>query len=624
VIGIMPPARDLPGVASDLYQPHTAFPDWERRRAVRAAGEWQVIARLRPSFTMEQAHAELTALSQALDAALPAPDRSNGVVMTPLHRHLVGPRQRLAIWILAAAAGCVLLIAIANVAGLSLARALARVDELATRAAIGASLARVMRLLMVESALLALASGAAGLIGAALAIPAVRRVSAELAWRGDPRITAAEWGWAFAAALVAAMIVALAPATAVARHSLRRLTASRRDASAHALTRRVRRLLVTGEVALAVVLLVSAGLLVRSWMLLQGTDAGFSPDGILSLNVSTSALPEAQRGAFYEDVLRSVSSLPNVRAAAFIGDFFISGDVEVAVTTEAATGSATIPRVRLRADEISANFFDTVSAPAVRGRAFTSADRAAGPPVAIVNESLARILWPGGEPVGARFKLGAADSDRPWVEVVGVAPDMRRQRADVAAMPQLFWPLSQQPSRNEVLLVRTGSGDPLRLQSSVQAAIGAIDRRAAVYGIAALGQQIAARQQEREVQTQMVTLFSVAALLLAAVGLYGLLHYSVTAMAHELAVRMALGATARDVRRVVIGEGVRVILAGIGIGLFGAVWLRDLLAALLFGVGAFDPVTLVAVCGALCAVAAAACYGPARRAVRVEPAAALR
>jgi predicted permease len=306
-----------------------------------------------------------------------------------------------------------------------------------------------------------------------------------------------------------------------------------------------------------------------------------------------------------------------------IGDLFISSDAEPIVTTE-GVGGITSGRLRLRMDEVSERLFATLGTPLLRGRFFSAEDGPDSPPVAIVNDAMARHLWPGRDPVGSRFKFGPQDSSRPWFTVVGVVGDMRRQGLETQPLPQMFQPLAQNPSGNEILLVRTSTDDSLAMVGTVQAAVRRVERNLPLYSVTTLEDRLGIYLAQRRFQTSLLIGFSVVALLMAAIGIYGLILYSVAARTQEIGIRMAIGAQAGDIFRMIIGEGLQLSVTGLAIGLVGALLAGRAGSSLLFGVTATDPLTFTTVSLLLAAVATAACYFPARRAMKIEPVVALR
>lgn len=394
--------------------------------------------------------------------------------------------------------------------------------------------------------------------------------------------------------------------------------------SSGAAVRGTRRALVVAEFALAIMLLSGAGLLIRSLWAVQHVDPGFRPERVLSAQLSTPAfMPAAQRAQFFGRVLEEVESLPGVESAALIGDLITGGSPEQTVTAESG-GQTVSGSLRLRRDEVSPGFFQAIGTPLVRGRFFSAADGPRSPRVAIVNDAFARRLWPGRDPVGQRFKPGAADSPGQWFTVTGVVADMRRQGLESEPVPQMFEPLAQNPSRLATLLVRTAARDPLTMAGAVEAAVRRVERHAPMYNVTTLEKQLGGLLAGRSFQTALLIVFAAVALLMAAIGIYGLIQYSVAARTHEIGIRMAVGAQPGGIFRMIMGEGLKLSAAGLALGLMGALWLGRAGSSLLYGADAADPSTLAAVSLLLTAAAAAACYFPARRAMKVAPAAALR
>jgi predicted permease len=624
IIGILP--ADFLFSDEDVWEPYTMFPDWEAIRRSRGSGFWSVVGRLRPGITVEQAQAEMNAIARRLDDQLPATNRNLGISVVPLSVQVTGRSARLTLWMLTGAVFCVLLIAATNVASLVLARSAGREKEIAIRAALGAGRGRIVRQLLAESLTLAVISGLLGLL---VALAGIRLILAlrpvGLARLNEVGLDAHVLGWALALCLLTGILVGLAPAITMARRNLGPSgQEGGRGVAGGVATRGIRRGLVVTEFALAIILLVGAGLLVRSLWSVENVDVGFRPARVLSMQLSTTAFKTpAQRAGFYNGMLEQIESLPAVESTGIIGDLFIGGNPERIVTAEGEARSVT-ERMRFRSDEASAGFFKAVGTPLLRGRFFSAADGPDSPPVAIINDAMARRLWPGLDPVGRRFKPGAADSGAPWFTVVGVVGDMRRQGLEQEPIPQMFEPLAQNPSRLATLLVRTSADDPLKMAGAVQAAVRRVEKHVPIYGVTTLDIRLGAFLTQRRFQTSLLIGFSVIALLMAAIGIYGLIQYSIVTRTHEIGIRMAIGAQAGEIFRMTIREGLKLSLTGLVIGLAGALWLGRAASSLLFGVAATDPLTLITVSLLLTAAATAACYFPARRAMKVEPMAALR
>jgi predicted permease len=378
------------------------------------------------------------------------------------------------------------------------------------------------------------------------------------------------------------------------------------------------------EFALAIMLLVGTGLLMRSLWSLQNIDPGFRPERVLYTQLSTTTITgDAQRIDFYNRVLEQIESVPGVESAGIIGDLFIGGNAEQTITTEGNAGTGS-ERVRLRRDEVTAELFRTIGTPLLRGRLFSGEDGPDSPRVAIINDAMARRLWPGSDAVGRRFKFGVADSRAPWFTVVGVVGDMRRQGLENEPIPQMFEPLAQNPGRLAALLIRTSSTDPLKMVEPVQTAVRRVEKYVPIYGVTTLEARLGGFLTQRRFQSSLLIAFSLVALLMAAVGIYGLMQYSVATRTQEIGVRIAIGARAGEIFRMIVGEGLKLSVTGLVLGLLGAWWLGRAGSSLLFGVTATDPLTFITVSLLLIAAGAAACFFPARRAMKIEPITALR
>jgi putative ABC transport system permease protein len=630
VIGILPADFQIARLDADVWDAHPS------RQSVRGSEFWFVVGRLRPATTFDQAQAEMSAIARRLNDPLPAAERNRGIRVVPLSLYMVGPQSRLALWMLGGTVFCVLLIAAANVTSLSLARSVARAHEMTVRAALGASAGRIVRQLLAENLLLAAISGLIGTLFALGGIHLIRAFGPANLPRLkevnlDPRVLA----WALGISLLAGILVGLAPAITTLRRDLRSSgQEGSRSVSGGPATRRIRRTLVVAEFALAVVLLVGAGLLVRSWWYVTNIDPGFRPERVLMIELSSPTTPyaatlreaistSAQRIDLYRRVLEQIQAVPGVESAGITGDLFIDNYREQVVTVERDDGTVS-ERLQFVGGEVSADFFKAIGTPLLRGRFFSIADGSDAPPVAIINEAMARRSWPGQDPVGRRFKLGPRDSGNPWYTVVGVVADMRRQGPEREPFPQMFVSLAQSPPQSADLFVRTSSDDPLAMAAALRAAVRRAEKNAPVYGVAPLEQQLGTYLAQRRFQTSLLAGFSAVALLMAAVGIYGLIQYSIATRTQEIGIRIAVGAHAGQIFRMILGEALKLSLTGLMLGLLGALWLGQAGSSLLFGVTPTDPLTLIAVSSLLIAVAVAACCFPARRAVKIDPIVALR
>lgn len=629
IIGILPADFQIARLDADVWEPHTS------RQSVRGREAWFVVGRLRPTVTFDQAQAEMSAIARRLNDQLPAA-RNRRIRVVSWSLYMVGPQSRLALWMLGGAVFCVFLIAAANVTSLSLARSLARVREIAVRAALGASAGRIVRQLLTEGVLLAAVSG---LLGTLLALVSIRLIRAfgpgNLPRLNEVSLDLRVLGLVLAISVLAGILVGLSPAIAALRRDPRPSgEEGGRSVSGGAGIRRIRRALVVADFALAIVLLVGAGLLVRSWWRVNSIDPGFRPERVLMMKLSTpttlhaATLREtisvsAQRIELYHRVLEQIQAVPGVESAGITGDLFIDNNREQVVTVDRDDGTVS-ERLQFVGSEVSADFFKAMGTPLLRGRFFSIADGPDAPPVAIINDAMARRSWPGHDPVGKRFKLGPRDSDLPWYTVVGVVADMRRQGPEREPFPQMFVSLAQSPPQSADLFIRTSSDDPLAMAGALRAAVRRVEKNAPIYGVAPLEQQLGTYLAQRRFQTSLLIGFSIAALLMAAVGIYGLIQYSIATRTREIGIRMAVGAQAEKIFRMILGEGLKLSLTGLMLGLLGALWLCQAGSGLLFNVTPTDPLTFIVVSSLLIAVAAAACCFPARRAMKIEPIVALR
>ncbi len=617
------------GFAADVWEPHTVFADWETRRTAIGRGPWFVFVRVRAGTALDTAQRELGAIARRLDVGQPDADAGRTVRLVPLREQLAGARSSAIAWTLAGATALLWLVAAVNVAGLIIARGLGRLPQLAIQAALGASRARLVQSVLVESGVVAVIAGIGGLAVAVAATAAIRAIGPSYVARlADVRLDGRVLAWAVAVSALTGLVIGLTPALAAWRRDLR-VDGGRATASGSA--SRIRRFFVAAECAIAVVLLAGGGLFLRSWWNVSRVDPGFQADRVLALHVATPpGLPVAGRAAFYDAVLERVGGVPGVERAGISSELFVGTVQEQPIVAEggARAGTQLLP---LRRDEIAGDVFDTLGTRLIGGRLFTPADGRGPGLVAIVNAAMATRLWPGRDPVGRRFALGPPGPAAAWFTVVGVVADMRRQGLEIAPVPQMFEPVAQAPSRGTILFARPAPGgpgapvvDPLALAGALRAAVRSVDAKAVVYGVSLVSERLGAELDERRVQAALLVACAVVTLLLATLGLYALIQHSVVARTHEIGVRMALGARPADIGRMVAGEGLLLAMAGLAVGLIGAWWLARAASSLLFGVGAADPPTLIAVSALAIAVAGLASYLPARSATRMAPIVALR
>ena len=564
---------------------------------------------------------------------LPAPAGAGDVLVRPLHEHLVGD-IRPALLLLTATVGLVLLIACANVANLVLARATARARELAVRATLGATRWRLVRQVLVESLLLSLMGGSTGLLVANWGLGAVRTVMPPSLAQGALGVTPigidrGVLAFTFAVAAVTGLLFGIGPALLASRHDLESsLKESSRSAAGSVGRNRLRRTMVAGEIALAVVLLVGAGLLVRSFARLLAVDPGFRPEQVVTMAVNLREPLEngvaQQASSFFADVADRVRSLPGVQVVAY-GDTVPLREYSRIMMGLGIDGRAEIatagPPPEVAISMVSPDYFAAMGVRLVRGRVFTEDDRHGAPAVAIVNERFARQFLGPEDPIGRRIRFGPRQHD--WITVIGVVADVRHEELAADARRTMYRPFDQEPVPFGFVVVRT-TGEPAPVVQSVRQVIRTIDPSLAVYDVATMGQRVERSVGGRRLSMLLMLAFAVVALLLAAVGLYGVLAFIVGERTREIGIRMALGAEARDVLALVMRQSGAMVLVGIAVGLAGALAAGPLLASALYAVTPLDRTTLAGVPLLIAAVAAVATWLPARRATRVNPVEALR
>jgi putative ABC transport system permease protein len=630
VVGVLPAdfhslPSNLLDAPADLYRPLGEVYD----DAFRSNRHMRAIARLAPGVTLERAQAEMDLITRRLEREHELTNVNYGVRLASLREDLVG-NVRPALLALLGAVALVLLIACANVANLLLARMGARRRELAVRAALGATRARLVRQALTESLLLALAGGAVGLLLAAWCVGAIELLGSEiLVLANDVRIDPRVLGFTLAVAAATGVAFGLAPALQGSAPDLTEaLKDGARGATAGPGRGRLRSALVVAEVAMTLVLLVGAGLLVKTVGRLQGVDPGFDPQNAVSMNVwlPAATYPNGEsRMAFFDRLLERVAALPGVEAAG-VTNVLPSGSNFDRFAVE-AEGQPRPPGEGAEVDRyvVSQGYLRAMRIPVLRGRALTERDGPDAPPVVLVNETLARSLWPGEDAVGKRVRSPqtAAGEERPWLTVVGVVGDVRQYGLDRPATRQVYFPYAQSP-RSAMTLVVRAPAESSGLVAAVRREVLAVDPNQAVFDVATLEQVLADSIALRRLATILLGLFTAVALALAAVGVYGVVAYTAAQRTHEIGIRMALGARPEDVLRLVVGQGMRLAIAGIVVGLVAARVLSGLLESLLFEVRAADPAIYAAGAAIAAAVAAAACAAPAARAARVDPMVALR
>ena len=627
VIGVMPAGFDFPSRTTEVWVPMAMGPE---QAAGRGDHYVQVIARLRPGFTAEQAAADLERVSGRLRREFPLTNADVGVVVVPLREAIVGDTRR-PLAILGGVVVFVLLIACTNVANLLLARAGARRHEMAIRIAVGGGRSRIVRQLVTESAVLGLLGGVAAALVASGGVLFLRRLLPEgLLPTGELQVDARVLAFTAALSLGTGVLLGVLPAFQLSRDATAEALKQRAGAIRGVRAPRLRDLLVTSQVALALVLAVGAVLMTRSYWRIVSVDPGFDPQGVLTMRVeldSRSYDTAERRNAFYDELLRRIDTLPGVRGAGMISYMPMTPvGIVMKVTVEGRTleSGASAPGAVFRV--VTPGYFSAVGMRFVRGRGLGERDRAGAPPVMVVNETMARSFWPGEDPIGKRFKIGLPQGTNPWAEVIGVVADVRLRTLQEPVQSQMFavhWQDRRGFMAPRDLLVRT-SGDPLSLARPVRSAIRATDPLQPVARVETMDKAISRTLAQPRFQMAFVGAFGVLALVLASVGVYGVMSYLVTQRRREIGIRMALGAARAEVLRLVVGRGLSMAVAGIALGLSGAALLTRAVEKLLFEVSPLDVVTFVVTPALVLAATLAACYLPALRASRVDPATVLR
>jgi putative ABC transport system permease protein len=624
ITGVMPKGFRFPrdGVADlwPIFRPE--------RSSSRPPYYIRTVARPRPGAGPAEVQGALRSITRQIKEWFPDSSADWRLDAAPLKDELVGD-ARPALLVLLGAVALVLLIATANIANLLLARATARRREMAIRAALGAGRFRLARQLVTESLILA---GVGGLFGIILSLWGTDLL-VQVGPRNLPRLY--EVGidlrvllYTAAVTILSGILFGLAPAIRASRPGLATtLQAGARGTTDHA-GRRLRSLLVVTEFALAVMLLCGAGLLIRSFLRLQQVSPGFDAGGILTASVS---LPQArypggaERSAFFRGLLERASSLPGVQAAAI--SMALPPDLLVMTNPYTIEGRPLPPGSQPPAVAqllIGGDYFHALGVPLLRGRAFTEADVAGAPEVIIINQTMAKTLFPGEDPIGRRLQLGDPDPESPWVTIVGIAGDVKYTGLDKAPEPTMYTPYEQNLWWPTMFLVVRSSVDPAGLARAVRSQVAGLDPLLPLARVRTMDELLGQSVAEPRFRTTLLGIFAATALLLAAVGIYGVLSYTVGQRTQEIGIRMALGARRRDVLALVLGQGMALAGIGVAIGLAAALALSRVLAGLLFGVSPADPATFGAVSLVMVAAALLACYVPARRATRVDPMVALR
>lgn len=632
VVGIAPDGFQYPDKTEVWVPPFRLAPTLNERMdptQVRGFGMLSAVALLRPGVSLPQAASEMETITARLRQQYPDTNNRRFDRVVSLHTHLVGETGGM-LWLLFGAVTFVLLIACANVANLLLAAAASRHKEMAIRTALGASRRRVMQQLLTESTMLALAGGTLGLL---LALWGVALMTKLLP--GDfPRLAeiSMDWrvlGFTLGASVLTGILFGLAPALQISRSDVQEsLKESGRGASGSKRQNRLRNLLIVGEVALSVVLLVGAGLLFRSFIQLQAVNAGFTPQQVLTVRLTPSGpnyKQDANYMSFYSQVMQRISALPGVQAVGAINTLPLGKGPTAGIRFEGAPLLTPDKWPSTNYRGVSSDYFHAMNIAVVNGRSFTERDKENAPLVMIVNQALARRDFGNENPVGKRITLGNNDpKGQPvWWEIVGVAADVRNLELREEASPEFYTSALQDTWTGMSVVVRT-TVEPASLTPEVRRIVAEVDKSAPVSEVKTMERIVDEAVMQPRFNLFLLGLFGAIALLLSAAGIYGVTAYAVTQRTHEFGIRMALGAQVGDVLRMILGQGMRLIVVGIVVGLAASFALTRLLKSLLFGVSVTDPLTFVAITVVLMFVALLACYIPARRATKVDPLIALR
>jgi predicted permease len=621
VVGIMPAGFEFPREA-ELWVP-LAWEDNERQ--TRSMHDYLVIARLKQNVSLEQAQAEMSTISSRLEQQYPEENTGWGAVVIPLRDDLVGD-IRLALLVLFCAVGFVLLIACANVANLILARGANRQKEIAVRIALGAGRARLVRQLLTESVLLAVIGGLLGLLLAVWGIKMLVQLGS-LPNAGNIGIDTWALGFTFLVSFAAGIIIGIVPALQFTRTSISEtLKQGSGRTGGSSIKQHTRKALVISEVALSLVLLIGAGLMIRSFWKLQNVNPGFDTSNALTMRVVLTFIryPEPhQRLAFVDRAMDEIRAVPGVVSVGVTTTVPLTGTGSTQPFTIEGRPAASIaeqPMAQTR--YISPDYFRAIGIPLRQGRVFSDYDRDNSVPVVIISEAMARRFWPGENPIGRRL-TASFHPDQGVREIVGVVGDVKTSGLDVDSAAMMYLPYKQAPLPFVSFVVRTAS-NPESLLQPVSKAIYSIDKEQALTNVQTMEQVLTESLSGRRFNMTLLLTFAGVALMLAAVGVYGVMNYTVTLRRRELGIRMALGAERMDVLRLVLRQGLTLILIGVGAGLIAAYALTRLIASLLYGVTATDYLTFASVSAMLIAVGLAASYVPARRATKVNPTIALR
>ena len=626
VVGVAPSGFQYPEEA-EIWTPLAFSADALKNRGSHG---YRMMARIKPEFSLGQARADSQTVTNRIiesNRDYPYDKFQFRLILSPILEEMVGD-LRTALWIIMGAVGFVLLIACANVANLMLARAGVREREIAIRTALGAGRWRLVRQLLTESTLLALLGAALGLLLANWSLGILIRIGSV----SFPRIAAAQLdlrvlGFTLLVAIATGVAFGIAPALQASRVHPDALKEGGRGMTVGSGARQLRRLLVAGEIALSLILLVGAGLLLKSFYRLRQIDPGFQPEGVLTFRLSLpqASYPEpSQVRNFYLEIMRRLEVLPGVIAAGAVSALPLSGAGSSGTTTvesRAVAPENATPEADWRV--VIPGYFQALGIKLLRGRTFDERDTDMAAPVAIIDETMAHTYWPQEDAIGKRLKLGGQQSTNPWMMIVGIVKHVRYASLEKPSRVQVYFPHAQRPSRGMSIAMRI-SMEPGTLVKAVQGEVSRMDSNQPAYLIQTMDELLADSVAQRKFSMLLLAVLAGVALFLAGIGIYGVVSYAVTQRTHEMGIRIALGASRASVLRLVLGQSMLVAAIGVGVGVIGSLALLRFMSTLLFNVQPRDPWTFTAVPLFLAAVAFIASYIPARRATKVDPMIVLR
>jgi putative ABC transport system permease protein len=620
VIGVLPSDPSLLS-AADVWLP---VPMLNKGVNQRLAHFLIGVGKMKPGVSVAQAQADIDAIAPAIDAPYPDTNKGWSLKLRPLAETLVGP-VRSELLLVLGAVGLLLLIACANVASLLLARNAARRRELAIRKALGAPARRIVQQLLTESVLLGAAGGGVGLFVAAWGVAALRAFGpADLPRLNETHLSGVVFAFTAGLSLLTGILFGLAPALQLSRVPFAEVLHSAGRVGAQRARARLGSALVIGQIAVSLALLVGAGLLLKSFWRMVHVNPGFQPEHVVTASLSLAGPnyhDRAKSAAFYQQFETRVDALPGVQAAGAISELPLSGEPGDDEFYIVGRNYAPSQFDDAQSREVSPGYLAAMKIPLLDGRFFTWSDTATGPGVIVVDQAFASHYFPGKNAIGQRLKLvGDTFAER---EIVGIIGSVNHDSLEEAPRPQMYTALAQSSYGKMVIVVRSAANVPAT-GAELQSVVTSLDKNEALSKVRTMDDVIGASVAQPRFSAMLVGLFAALAVVLAAVGLYGLIAYSVGQRTNEIGIRMALGAQRGDVLRLVLGQGARLAVAGVVIGVVASLGLTRLLASLLFGVSAYDPLTFAAMAVLLCVVALAACYIPARRAMKVDPMVALR